>query len=48
MLSQLDKKMPNNANNYPIDGWEEEYVVEEDLTPKFVNGKRVMVNSEIE
>jgi len=40
LLQQLDARMPQNM---PLDGW-----VEEDLTPKYVNGKRVLVNSEIE
>jgi len=45
LLQQLDARMPQNMQ---LDGWVEEVEEEEDLTPKYVNGKRVLVNSEIE
>ena len=31
-----------------MDAWEEEVIVEEDTEPKYVNGRRVLCNSEIE
>lgn len=38
-----------NLNNQRLmEDWVEETEVVEDLTPKYVNGKRVLVNSEIE
>lgn len=38
----------NFNNNMMQDAWQEEVEVVEDLTPKYVNGNRVLVNSEIE
>jgi hypothetical protein len=46
LLQQLDSQM--NYNSMQMDAWQEEVEVVEDLTPKYVNGNRVLVNSEIE
>lgn len=46
LLQALDSQI--RPNQLQMDVWQEEVEVEEDMTPKYVNGNRVLVNSEIE
>lgn len=46
LLQQLDNQF--GKNQAQMEAWQEVVEVEEDLTPKYVNGNRVLVNSEIE
>jgi hypothetical protein len=47
LLKTLEGQLRPNQQ-YQLQEWVEEVEQEEDLTPKYVNGKRVLVNSEIE
>lgn len=47
LLKTLEGQLRPNQQQY-LQEWVEEVEQEEDLTPKYVNGKRVLVNSEIE